>query len=88
VLFEINIQTHALKVLHTFNGSDGLYPSGGLLLRSGVLYGTTIQGGTSGNCGYGCGVVYKLVLKSGAYTVLHNFDSSGWGQSLLKFDPG
>jgi uncharacterized repeat protein (TIGR03803 family) len=78
VLFEINIQTHALKVLHTFNGADGLGPSGGLLLRSGVLYGTTIQGGSSGNCGYwyGCGVVYKLVLKTGAYTVLHNFDPS------------
>jgi uncharacterized repeat protein (TIGR03803 family) len=78
VLFEINIQTHALKVLHTFNGWDGLGPSGGLTLRSGVLYGTTIQGGSSGNCGYwyGCGVVYKLVLKTGAYTVLHNFDPS------------
>jgi uncharacterized repeat protein (TIGR03803 family) len=78
VLFEINIQTHALKVLHTFNGADGLGPSGGLILRSGVLYGTTIQGGSSGNCGYwyGCGVVYKLVLKTGAYTVLHNFDPS------------
>ena len=77
VLFKIDIQTHALKVLRVFNGWDGLGPSGGLLLKSGVLYGTTIQGGSSGNCGYyGCGVVYKLVLKTGAYTVLHNFHSS------------
>jgi len=78
VVFEINTQTGVEKVLHTFNGVDGLGPSGGLLLRSGVLYGTTAQGGNSGNCGYwyGCGVVYKLVLKTGAYTVLHNFDPS------------
>jgi uncharacterized repeat protein (TIGR03803 family) len=76
VLFAINIQTHALKVLHTFNRIDGLSPSGGLIIRSGVLYGTTAGGGTSQNCGYGgCGVVYKFVLKTGAYTVLHNFDS-------------
>jgi len=78
VLFAINIQTHALKVLHTFNGVDGLGPSGGLILRSGVIYGTTAQGGKSQNCGYwyGCGVMYKFVLKTGAYTVLHNFDPS------------
>lgn len=75
-LFEINIQTHALKVLHIFRGWDGLGPSGGLILRSGVLYGTSAQGGNSGACGYGCGVVYKLVLKTGAFSLLHNFDSS------------
>jgi uncharacterized repeat protein (TIGR03803 family) len=89
VLFAINIQTHALKVLHTFNGSDGLYPSGGLLVRSGILYGTTLMGGSSENCGsYGCGVVYKLVLKTGTYTVLHSFDSSDGAspESALTLD--
>lgn len=75
LLFEINIQTRSLKVLHTFNGSDGLYPSGALTLKSGVLYGTTILGGSSQNCGaFGCGLVYKLVLRTGAYSVLHSFD--------------
>jgi len=75
LLFEINIQTRAFRVIHVFNLDDGLYPSGSLTLRSGVLYGTTLLGGTSANCGSGCGVVYKLVLKTGAFTVLHSFDS-------------
>jgi uncharacterized repeat protein (TIGR03803 family) len=73
LVFEVNTQTGAEKVLHVFDGTDGLYPSGGLLVKSGVLYGTTLQGGTTANCGDGCGVAYKLDLKTGAYTVLHNF---------------
>ena len=73
LVFEVNTQTGAEKVLHVFNGLDGLYPSGVLLVRSGVLYGTTLQGGRFANCGHGCGVAYKLVLKTGAYTVLHKF---------------
>jgi uncharacterized repeat protein (TIGR03803 family) len=37
----------AFKVLHTFNGTDGANPQGGLLFRTGgSLYGTTIYGGT------------------------------------------
>jgi uncharacterized repeat protein (TIGR03803 family) len=88
-LFEIDIQTHAFKVLHTFDGEHGLGPSGGVILSSGVLYGTTSQGGPSLNCGYyGCGVVYKLVLKTGAFSVLHNFDSSdgAYPSSTLTLD--
>jgi uncharacterized repeat protein (TIGR03803 family) len=48
-------------VLHSFNpfiGSDGSDPSGSLVLRGGVLYGTT-QGGGS----YGHGTVFALNLR-------------------------
>lgn len=89
VLFEINIVTGIFTVLRDFHGFDGLLPSGALVVRSSILYGTTILGGTSKNCGYfGCGVAYKLDLKTGTYTVLHSFDfSDGYSpESRLTFD--
>jgi uncharacterized repeat protein (TIGR03803 family) len=88
LLFEINIRTGAFQVIHNFHLYDGLLPSGALTLKSGVLYGTTLLGGTSRNCDYGCGVVYKLVLKTSRLTVLHNFDSSdgSFPSSTLTFD--
>jgi uncharacterized repeat protein (TIGR03803 family) len=39
---------------------------------NGNLYGVTENGGGSGNCNSGCGVVYRL-SKSGKVTVLHSF---------------
>jgi uncharacterized repeat protein (TIGR03803 family) len=59
-------------VLHSFVGSDGDDPMGGLLLdASGNLYGTTYYGGKSG-CVTGCGVIFKLA-PDGTETVLYNF---------------
>jgi uncharacterized repeat protein (TIGR03803 family) len=44
--------------LHDFNGSDGKYPVGGLVIdRAGNLYGTTTAGGIDGY-----GVVFKIAL--------------------------
>ncbi len=44
------------KLLYTFaGGSDGLYSISNLVLKSGVLYGTTIDGGTNG-----AGTVYAI----------------------------
>ena len=60
------------SVLHSFNGSDGGYPSGGLTFdAAGNLYGTTAGGGS-----YGYGVVFKLrPTPDGAwrYRVIHQF---------------
>jgi len=58
-------------ILYKFTGgSDGKYPSSGLIKDSaGNLYGTTSQGGSS-SCG--CGVVFK-VDSSGTETVLYSF---------------
>jgi uncharacterized repeat protein (TIGR03803 family) len=55
VVFELDT-TGALTVLHTFDGSDGAYPSSVLLFDSaGNLYGTTDGGGNSSECGsQGC----------------------------------
>lgn len=55
-----------LTTLYSFQGqSDGGQPDSGLLLKLGVLYGETYQGGDlscSENNGGGCGVVFKITL--------------------------
>ncbi len=62
-------------VLHTFNGSDGAYPFGGLKIdQTGALYGEAQNGGV-----YGYGTIYKLVQgRHGQWNlaVLHNFSGS------------
>jgi uncharacterized repeat protein (TIGR03803 family) len=69
----------AETVLHSFpGGANGSAPAGILATDSaGNLYGTTNQGGLSGNCSGGtCGVVYELSPASGGgwtETVLYSF---------------
>jgi uncharacterized repeat protein (TIGR03803 family) len=66
-------------VLYTFSGgSDGAFPTAGLILDSaGDIYGTTFLGGTTNNglCSSGCGVVYKLTPGVGQWTqtLLYSF---------------
>jgi uncharacterized repeat protein (TIGR03803 family) len=50
-------------ILYSFAGAEGANPGDGLMLdAAGNLYGTTIAGGASTNCGNhsGCGVVFEL----------------------------
>lgn len=71
------------RVLHSFNGKDGLEPYSGLIFdAAGNLYGTTYSGGASGTgCrGYGCGTVFELTPEgNGKWTekVLHSFNDNG-----------
>jgi len=52
--------------LHDFDGSDGVYPNGGLVFDSaGNLYGTAQEGGggVDGPCyGIGCGTIWEITL--------------------------
>lgn len=81
------------SVLYTFNGTtDGSDPRGSLVFdAAGNLYGTTAVGGT-GNCNYGCGVVFKSTpTSSGPWneSVLYSFLANGDGAfplSDLTFD--
>jgi uncharacterized repeat protein (TIGR03803 family) len=58
-----------LTTLHMFEGTDGYYPSAGLVLATdGDFYGTTFTGGSS----Y-CGTVFKITA-AGTLTTLHIFD--------------
>jgi uncharacterized repeat protein (TIGR03803 family) len=57
--------------LHSFNGTDGHAPAGGLVQATdGNLYGTTEAGGANND-----GTVFKITL-GGALTVLHTFDGT------------
>jgi uncharacterized repeat protein (TIGR03803 family) len=58
----------AFQTVHTFSGSDGSIPVGGLMQSTnGILYGTTELGGTSTNPNcqlndFGCGTIYSLSI--------------------------
>jgi uncharacterized repeat protein (TIGR03803 family) len=68
------------SIVHTFDGTDGMNPQGGLVRDAkGNLYGAAFFGGirtctTTGN-GHdepGCGTIFKIDV-DGEYTVLHTF---------------
>ncbi len=59
-LFKTNA-SGSITILHSFDGSDGATPMGGLIQATdGNFYGTTTKGGTSNNCQGGCGTVFRL----------------------------
>jgi uncharacterized repeat protein (TIGR03803 family) len=62
-----------LTTLYRFDFKDGLHPGGGLAQGAdGNFYGTTVSGGTSQLCHYGCGTVFKITPE-GTLTLLHSF---------------
>jgi uncharacterized repeat protein (TIGR03803 family) len=70
-------QSWSERVLYNFGtvANDGMTPAPDVLLRGGVLYGTTQSGGTAKS-----GTIFQLTPKSGFWTetILHNFiDSEG-----------
>jgi len=56
VIFKIDPKSGAETVLYRFSGTDGADPTAGLIYESGVFYGTTFSGGTTGN-----GTVFSFV---------------------------
>jgi uncharacterized repeat protein (TIGR03803 family) len=60
------------RILHKFTVNEGADPVGGLIADSGNnLYGVTLFGGGSTNCGGGCGAIYMLsppAVVGGAWT--------------------
>ena len=69
VLFRLNTDGTGFSVLKRFTYSDGILPQGDLTLSGSTLYGTTYDGGFSGN-----GTVYKIEKNGGGYTLLKNLD--------------
>ena len=72
VIFRIDPRGNE-KVVHAFTGKqDGAFPSGGLFITKGYLYGLTSVGGSNACQGYGCGTVFRFD-KTGDKTVLYGF---------------
>ena len=79
-VFAIDLSTGAETVLHSFGkGTDGMQPDAGLTEVKGSLYGTTQQGGSNANCGWGgqggCGTVFSIDLSTLRENVLYSFCS-------------
>lgn len=77
-VFSVNGQTGQDFKSYQFQGggSDGAFPYGGLVEYRGMLYGTTVNGG-SGRCGtLGCGTIFQLNPSTYAEKPIHNFDGS------------
>ncbi|HEX4159930.1 MAG TPA: choice-of-anchor tandem repeat GloVer-containing protein [Rhizomicrobium sp.] len=72
-------------VLYAFQGgSDGSWPMGGVARdASGNLYGTTLWGGGSPSCTFGCGTVFKISGDDGTYSILHAFQ--GYPDGALPY---
>jgi uncharacterized repeat protein (TIGR03803 family) len=71
-------------VIHSFDGSDGAFPQGGVIMSGGALYGMASGGGQGGTGNDG--VAFRLTPPGPAQTswtetVLHNFDISTSGQT-------
>src|SRR5262249_33738265 len=61
----------AFTNLHTFDGTDGMFPEGGLILGSdGAFYGTTYGGGPSND-----GTLFRIA-PTGRFVILHHFNST------------
>jgi uncharacterized repeat protein (TIGR03803 family) len=63
------------EVLYTFKGgADGANPAAGLIYVDGILYGTTQNGGNSGD-----GTIFSLQADGSGERVLHSFGGGGDG---------
>ena len=79
VVFSINTSGGTLNVLHNFapldpvtaTNTDGAFPSSGLVLSNGILYGTTLAGGTGGK-----GVIFSIGVDGSGFAVLHSFSAT------------
>jgi uncharacterized repeat protein (TIGR03803 family) len=90
-LYKVNPATGAEAVLYSFCShggavcTDGTNPSGSLTSVSGILYGTTFYGGTTGcTTASACaGTVFKLDPATNTETVLYSFKAGTDGQAPL-----
>jgi uncharacterized repeat protein (TIGR03803 family) len=61
-----------VTIVHSFGGSDGISPVGGLVQGSdGKLYGTTTAGG-----GGSAGTIFSMTLNGSTFTTLHSFSAT------------
>ena len=82
-VYRIDTDGNNFAMIHSFEGgaTDGYYPNESPIVVGSALYGTTEQGGT-----YNKGIVYKMDLDGGNFTILNSFGGSpdgAWPESGL-----
>jgi uncharacterized repeat protein (TIGR03803 family) len=79
-VFEVAHGFGMIITLASFNGTDGANPEAGLVMdASGNLYGTTFNGGTSGD-----GTVFEVAQGSGTVTTLASFNGTDGSFPTVK----
>jgi uncharacterized repeat protein (TIGR03803 family) len=78
-VFAIDIATGHKKLLYAFQGgTDGWHPLPAPTYLDGILYGTTIYGGSS-SCTTNCGTLFQVNAATGAEKVLYRFTGGSDG---------
>src|ERR1051326_6529767 len=75
-VFRIKTDGTGFTNLHTFVGSDGASPYGGMILASNTLYGASNKGGN-----WGHGTVFKVNTDGTGFESLHNFAGDADGDA-------
>ena len=71
-MYRVRPDGSAFSTVHAFNGSDGAYPSAGVILApDGFLYGTTNDNGANG-----FGTVFRVRPDGSAFSTLYAFSGS------------
>ena len=90
VVFSINVSGSGYAVLRSFtNFPDAQHPYGGLVLNSGILYGTTASGGSNTT-----GTIFAMGTDGSGYRILYHFSGTvnnldGWSpKGTLIFNGG
>jgi uncharacterized repeat protein (TIGR03803 family) len=79
-VFELDPGTRALRTLYQLpGGALGAGPNSKLAYENGYLYGTTLAGGTQYY-----GVLFKLDIRTRAWTVLYNFGIGSYNQGISE----
>lgn len=81
IIFSYNTLTRAYSVLHQFQGGgDGGYPFATLINVSGIAYGTTAGGQSSGSFG----TLFSFDPVTGKESVIHSFSNTDGSEPISK----
>jgi uncharacterized repeat protein (TIGR03803 family) len=71
--FAFDLSTNSFTTLYNFGGAYGVYPNSPVIYQNGLVYGTTVYGG-SGVCNLGgCGTFFSIDPTTGTETVVRSF---------------
>lgn len=91
-IYKISPSGKGYQILYRFKGApDGQLPNN-VIVRNGMLYGTTTLGGGTlcgSPSGTGCGTIFEISTSGKGYRVLYRFKhgSGGWSPDTIAMDP-